>query len=123
MTPFAPPTACYESGCPRTVTRGTYCDAHKPVRVATTPKAKALAPSKRGYDHRWVRVRLAYITANPLCVTCEREGLVTQASQVDHIVPLRNGGARLDPANLQSLCASHHSRKTRRESHGNSTGR
>lgn len=46
----------------------------------------------------------------PLCRRCGHE-----ASQVDHIRPIRQGGARLDPENLQALCHSCHSRKTRTE--------
>ena len=30
----------------------------------------------------------------------------------DHVVELRDGGARLDPANGQCLCGAHHSAKT-----------
>jgi 5-methylcytosine-specific restriction endonuclease McrA len=37
------------------------------------------------------------------------------ATEVDHIIPLRALGARLDERNLQPLCKRHHSKKTRRE--------
>ena len=47
---------------------------------------------------------------SPLCVKCGQG-----ASQVDHIVPIRKGGARLDPDNLQPLCHSCHSSKTATE--------
>lgn len=30
----------------------------------------------------------------------------------DHIVEVKDGGARFDPANGQALCAAHHNRKT-----------
>jgi 5-methylcytosine-specific restriction enzyme A len=37
---------------------------------------------------------------------------------VDHVVPLKDGGARFDRANLQPLCVSCHNRKTARETAG-----
>lgn len=45
----------------------------------------------------------------PLCRRCGAE-----ASQIDHIVPLRRGGTHA-AENLQALCHSCHSRKTRTE--------
>jgi 5-methylcytosine-specific restriction protein A len=35
---------------------------------------------------------------------------------VDHVQPIKEGGARFDAANLQSLCVSCHNAKTARES-------
>jgi 5-methylcytosine-specific restriction protein A len=37
---------------------------------------------------------------------------LTPAIVVDHVVPLKMGGERFDWANLQSLCASCHNRKS-----------
>ena len=43
--------------------------------------------SQRGYDHRW-RIRSKhFLQRNPLCRMCEKEGKLTVASVVDHIVP------------------------------------
>lgn len=39
------------------------------------------------------------------------QGIVTPATDVDHVTPLRRGGTN-DPANLQALCHPCHSRKT-----------
>jgi len=76
--------------------------------------------AKRGYDKHWKRLRLAHLSAHPLCVDCLAQGISTAASDVDHIRKFKknDGGIddalRLDPANLQSLCHSHHSMKTNR---------
>lgn len=35
--------------------------------------------------------------------------------EVDHIVPLTDGGSHCDPSNTQSLCKSCHSSKTARD--------
>jgi 5-methylcytosine-specific restriction endonuclease McrA len=39
-------------------------------------------------------------------------GCGVAATNVDHIVPRRRGGADLDPTNVQAMCASCHSAKT-----------
>jgi 5-methylcytosine-specific restriction endonuclease McrA len=67
--------------------------------------------SQRGYGRQWVAFRLSYLASHPRCVTCG-----SAASQVDHIQPLAEGGALLDPSNCQALCVSCHSKKTRRQS-------
>jgi 5-methylcytosine-specific restriction protein A len=49
----------------------------------------------------------------PLCRHCLREGRVTAATLVDHIVPLSlSPELRLDRGNLQALCSRCHSFKT-----------
>lgn len=40
------------------------------------------------------------------------------ATEADHVVPIADGGARLDEANLQPLCKGCHSRKTLAENRG-----
>jgi len=65
--------------------------------------------SARGYDHLWQKVRDRFIRSSPFCKFCEQVGRdATLADEVDHIVPLRDGGDRLKKVNLQSLCTTHH---------------
>lgn len=88
----------------------------KPMKVATAtyrpPSKVRMSPSRRGYDPTWQKVRLAYLMANPVCVT---PGCRRPATDVDHIVPHQDGGGRLDRSNLQSLCHRCHSKKTTRD--------
>lgn len=51
---------------------------------------------------------------NGLCQTCKRNGLVTVATQVDHIKPLHLGGTD-DDSNLESICDYCHKAKTKEE--------
>lgn len=60
---------------------------------------------------RWQRVRRMKLRINPLCEYCP-PGEVKRATQVDHIKPIKDGGAPFDLKNLASACASCHSRKT-----------
>ena len=94
--------------------------ATAPSRVGTVQpgswRGDKQTSTQRGYGYRWQKVRAAFLAANPLCVMCEREGRITVATVVDHVIPHR-GDERLmwDEANLQTLCASHHSRDKQRD--------
>ena len=70
-------------------------------------KPRAMTTSERGYDGTWQKLRRYKLAGDPFCVVCNRS-----ADQVDHIVPINDGGDRLDPQNLQSMCQGCHSRKT-----------
>lgn len=61
---------------------------------------------------QWANVRLrAKRRDGWACVKCGAKGRI----EVDHIVPLRDGGAPYELGNLQCLCVPCHSRKTRIE--------
>jgi 5-methylcytosine-specific restriction protein A len=63
------------------------------------------------------RIRAQHLAANPLCVECERLGLAVVADEVDHVVPLWDGGTEShNPmVNRQALCVPHHKAKSKRE--------
>jgi len=67
----------------------------------------------RGYDARWRKARAAFLQKHPLCRQCLREGRLTPATVVDHILPHR-GNQELfwDEKNWQALCRTCHDRKT-----------
>lgn len=59
---------------------------------------------------QWQRLRRLVLANSPLCVFCERLGLTTRATDVDHIVPVRQAPRRaFDRTNLQPLCKRCHS--------------
>jgi 5-methylcytosine-specific restriction protein A len=67
---------------------------------------------KRGYGSEWEKIRkVILIRDNYLCAICIKEGRVTTANQVDHIVSKAKGG-KDNYSNLQSLCEAHHTQKT-----------
>jgi 5-methylcytosine-specific restriction enzyme A len=72
--------------------------------------------TQRGYGYRWQKARERHLSANPLCVYCQRQGIAKAASVVDHITP-HQGDEQLfwDESNWQSLCSSCHSSTKQRE--------
>jgi 5-methylcytosine-specific restriction protein A len=71
--------------------------------------------SARGYDRLWRKFRQAFLAEHPLCADCEREGLITVATEVHHREKLvKRPDLRLDPANATALCTPCHSIRTAR---------
>ena len=67
---------------------------------------------------RWRKVRLLSLAESQgLCVSCLAKGLVRDAKEVDHIIPIIQGGAVYDLDNLQPLCRSCHAPKSGKEAH------
>ena len=80
---------------------------------------KRLRDDSKFYNsYKWRKFRKNYIMNNPVCVMCEREGIIREADVVDHIIPIRQGGKRFDKNNLQSLCKRHHDVKSGKDRHG-----
>jgi 5-methylcytosine-specific restriction endonuclease McrA len=61
---------------------------------------------------RWKTTREAVLRRDPICKVCN----VRLSEQVDHIVPLSQGGAGWDSGNLQGICGRCHALKSGRES-------
>lgn len=101
---------CKQPGCPN-VTSGRYCSDHT-TQVHTYDQHRPSA-AKRGYGYRWRKLRRMVLARSPLCADPfeTHTGRAVQATDVDHIIPLAQGGTNAMD-NLQSLCHSCHSRKT-----------
>ena len=63
--------------------------------------------TKRLRGRAAVEQRKRRIEAHPVCVHCEREGIVKATEEIDHIVPLSQGGLDSED-NIQGLCIYHH---------------
>lgn len=76
---------------------------------------KVVAP-RRMTGRPWRRLRQEVLERDHyLCQRCRRKGLVTEAAEVDHVVPLSEGGTD-KPENLEAICSPCHVDKTQRES-------
>lgn len=67
----------------------------------------------------WRKLRAWVLSRQPMCADCERRGLITFATEVDHV---DNDPSNNDPSNLVGLCKSCHSYKTQRHEHFKRTG-
>lgn len=60
----------------------------------------------------WRRLRQRILERDCyLCLTCQAQGRVTEATAVDHVTPVSKGGSD-DPNNLASICDPCHALKT-----------
>ena len=113
--PRRPKSICSYPGCGQLVDKPGRCDRH-PKRTRKHSDERRGTAAQRGYGRTWQKARAVYLQEHPLCVECQREGRVTPATVVDHIVPHR-GNQELFwdvEGNWQSLCAAHHNAKTAR---------
>lgn len=68
------------------------------------------------YDKPWWR-RLTRIVRQeePICPFCKTDTFIAETKVTDHIIPVRLGGDMRDRKNLQGICDSCHSIKSRHE--------
>ncbi|MCX6383161.1 MAG: HNH endonuclease signature motif containing protein [Actinobacteria bacterium] len=112
--PYKPKYPCNYSMCSNLSEPGqSYCNIHKQHK--NTYDDRRDNSNKRGYNSRWHKARLMYLRSNPLCVMCLEQGYTVSATIVDHIEPHRGEYEKFwDEDNWQSLCKTHHDRKTRK---------
>lgn len=116
--PMMPKRPCAQSGCPAVAVQGSSrCQVHaaQQPRVVyarrDTPRyydAHRGTPAERGYDAGWAIIRRAFLAAYPVC---EWAGCMKAATDVHHVVALRDGGSHAED-NLMALCHAHHSSLT-----------
>jgi 5-methylcytosine-specific restriction protein A len=100
-----PVRLCLEPRCPKPAHYRGRCPTHARTRNHHTHHHRAIYNSKR-----WQTLRRHILHHQPLCTHC---GAI--ATDVDHIIPITQGGPIWAKANLQPLCNPCHSHKTRHE--------
>jgi len=102
---------CSYPGCNVLIPRtgGYRCPKHR-----TWERAPDTRPSsrQRGYTAAWGRLRNRYLTEHPVCEArykCNGE----PAAEVDHLLPILQGGEIYDAGNLQAICKRCHAYKTK----------
>ena len=110
--PHKPKRPCRYSGCPKlTDDSSGYCAEHKTLMSRQYNKFGRNYKHAERYGYQWRKLRNYFLSANPLCEMCKREGRYTAATEVHHIKPLADGGTN-ELENLMPLCKSCHSRIT-----------
>jgi 5-methylcytosine-specific restriction protein A len=96
-----------------------YCDKHRGTAHRDYGRARRRFDAEHGFYRTaaWRATRAAYLRAHPLCCKCTARGRRVTARVVDHVVPIKDGGARFDWDNLQALCVACHNSKTATETH------
>lgn len=89
------------------------------------PHEEAKAIRAKIYNStRWRKIRTLHLQANPLCEECKRQGRITPAEEVHHIVsfmsvqPAKRIEVAYDLSNLESICKVCH----QKEHHGRGRG-
>ena len=91
----------------------SYRDIKNKVEGKPTHQFKSLGKSEPFYSSKvWKNLRAYKVSLNPIC---EVLGCNQIVHTVDHIVPIKLGGKRLDLSNLQSLCKFHNFSKTAKQ--------
>jgi len=97
---------CAAFPCPNLAIPGSsYCQEHQPARAPKETDPFYLSV-------RWRRFRDWYIGKHPLCEQCEREGRLTRAVMVDHVIEIKDGGALTSEENALAMCWKCHGVKT-----------
>ena len=110
--PHKPKKPCSYPGCPK-LTDGRYCPEHKKLMDKQYNETFRDKEATAFYNsHTWKKKRADFLIEHPFCEECRRQGRLSKATMVDHILPMRFGGLALDDENLQALCASCHTKKS-----------
>jgi len=106
--PYKAKKPCAHNGC-RELTASRFCDAHANQEAKRYNHHIRNPESNKRYGRTWKQIRAAFLSANPLCVVCVRDGKLTPATLAHHRMKLSSGGTN-DWSNLQALCSECHSR-------------
>lgn len=110
--PNKPKRPCRQKNCPRLTDRESgYCEEHEKTASSNYNRFIRRPETKKFYNYQWRKLRERFLSINPLCEMCKRQGRYTTATEVHHIKPLIEGGTN-DFVNLMPLCKSCHSRIT-----------
>ena len=113
MMPKKPKRPCSYPGCPK-LTDGRFCDEHAKEEAKRYERYDRDPAVRRRYGRAWKRIRDRFISAHPLCEECKKQGKLTPAQEVHHILPISRGGTHAEN-NLMALCKSCHSEITARD--------
>ncbi len=107
---------CNAPGCGALVRGARYCEKHQHLSAAWATSKRA---ERTGLSGRpWRRLRDQILRRDSYlcqCDECKRLGRLLPANEVDHVIPLSQGGSD-SPDNLRAINRDCHRAKTQRES-------
>jgi 5-methylcytosine-specific restriction protein A len=110
---------CIEAGCPNPPTARGRCDEHRKELERERSRRRRADPDRGQrvalyHKKRWLTTRSKVLARDPICKVCNQR----LATEVDHIVPLSQGGDPWDLGGLQGICGPCHRVKSGREARG-----
>lgn len=107
--PTRPAKPCSIPRCPN-LTSGGKCDEHR----AVDDRRRGTA-TERGYDERWARRRIEFLSENPICVDCGKDAEVPDHDPIPRRELVAMGVDDPDAdEHLVPRCIPCHNSKTRR---------
>lgn len=111
--PTSPLLPCAVPGCRGRVSKGK-CD-QRDAHPGTAYVSRRSPDDAFYQSSDWLAMRRRVLSEEHNCRRCGR-ALAGRNPHVDHIVPISEGGAKLDRSNLQALCGPRcHMAKTSRD--------
>lgn len=108
--PFSPARPCTRPRCRHLKP----CPDHGKGGETYQERIQARPWSRLYKTKRWERLSQQVRDEEMVCRFCKAQGRMVLATHCDHITPVRLDEANAyDRSNLQALCSSHHSAKTR----------
>jgi 5-methylcytosine-specific restriction protein A len=112
-TDAVPLKLCGTDRCPNFADYRGYCRDCYRDRERERSARRRVKGNAAVYNRKmWAQRRRQVLASQPVCAVCD----ANLATEVDHVVPLDQGGSEYDPGNLQPICSPCHIEKTRRES-------
>lgn len=116
--PYASPKNCARPACYKVSIYGKrYCEEHTKQKDKADYELyrKNDAGQKVYKSALWKKSRASFLAQHPFCSVCRKEGRLTAATEVDHLIPIAQGHDPWDVENWDSKCASCHAKKTAAE--------
>jgi 5-methylcytosine-specific restriction protein A len=107
-----PTRLCIVAGCPNALTGKGRCDEHrKPIERERSRRRRE--KTNGVYKTKmWLRRRLQVLSRDPICADGRVCGGNRLSTEVDHVIPLEQGGAPYAMDNLRGTCSDCHQAKT-----------
>jgi 5-methylcytosine-specific restriction enzyme A len=116
--PYAPPSRCTDPECHQLATKGSRCDDHQPIPWA----GRDNKAERYGISSGEWRTLKRKVTKrdNGCCYLCGAEPVDpddedARPHELDHVIPISEGGARRSLDNLGLACAPCHDAKSKAE--------
>ena len=74
--PYKAKKPCAKQGCSN-LSAGRFCDVHAKQEAKRYNQYDRDSGSNKRYGRTWKQIRAAFLSANPLCVMCKRDGKLT----------------------------------------------